>query len=86
METSLCVWADLGMDTVEIAVLGAVLWQLFKLRHDMMAMLRVVRHPVPARSPMERDYPPKGIDDLIHWSAPSGLILTSDLRPAETGS
>ena len=43
METGLCVWAALGMDTVEIAVLGAVLWQLFKLRHDMMAMLRVVR-------------------------------------------
>jgi hypothetical protein len=32
--------ADLGMDTIEIAVLGAVLWQLFKLRHDMMAMPR----------------------------------------------
>jgi len=43
METSLCVWADLVMDTVEVAALGAVLWQLFNLRHDMKAMLRVVR-------------------------------------------
>ena len=43
METSLYVWADLVTDTVEIAVLGAVLWQLFNLRHDMKAMLRVVR-------------------------------------------
>ena len=43
METSLCVWADLIVDTVEVAVLGAVLWQLFNLRHDMKAMLRVVR-------------------------------------------
>jgi hypothetical protein len=43
METNLSVWADLVMDTVEVAVLGAVLWQLFNLRHDMMAMLRVVR-------------------------------------------
>jgi hypothetical protein len=43
METGLSVWADLVMDTVEVAVLGAVLWQLFNLRHDMGAMLRVVR-------------------------------------------
>jgi hypothetical protein len=43
METGLCVWADLVMDTVEVAVLGAVFWQLFKLRHDIGAMLRVVR-------------------------------------------
>ena len=37
------VWADLVMDAVEVAVLGAVLWQLFNLRHDIGAMLRVVR-------------------------------------------
>jgi hypothetical protein len=43
METGLSVWADLVVDTVEVAVLGAVLWQLFNLRHDMGAMLRVVR-------------------------------------------
>ena len=43
METGLCVWADLIMDTLEVGVLGAVLWQLFSLRHDMKAMLRVVR-------------------------------------------
>jgi hypothetical protein len=43
METGLSVWADLVMDAVEVAVLGAVLWQLFNLRHDMGAMLRVVR-------------------------------------------
>ena len=43
METGLGVWADLVMDAVEVAVLGAVLWQLFNLRHDIEAMLRVVR-------------------------------------------
>ena len=43
METGLGVWADLVMDAVEVAVLGAVLWQLFNLRHDIGAMLRVVR-------------------------------------------
>jgi hypothetical protein len=43
MEMGLSVWADLVMDTVEVAVLGAVLWQLFKLCHDIRAMLRVVR-------------------------------------------
>jgi hypothetical protein len=43
METGLSVWADLVMDAVEVAVLGAVLWQLFNMRHDMGAMLRVVR-------------------------------------------
>ena len=43
METGLGVWADLVMDAVEVVVLGAVLWQLFNLRHDIGAMLRVVR-------------------------------------------
>ena len=43
METGLGVWADLVMDAVEVGVLGAVLWQLFNLSHDMGAMLRVVR-------------------------------------------
>jgi hypothetical protein len=43
METGLSVWADLVMDTIEVAVLGAVLWQLFNLRHDVGAMLRVMR-------------------------------------------
>ena len=43
METGLGVWADLVMDAVEVVVLGAVLWQLINLRHDIEAMLRVVR-------------------------------------------
>lgn len=43
MEMGLSVWADLVMDTVEVAVLGAVLWQLVNLRHDIGDMLRVVR-------------------------------------------
>ena len=43
METGLGVWADLVMDAVEVVVLGAALWQLFNLRHDMGAMLQVVR-------------------------------------------
>jgi len=43
METGLGVWADLVMDAVEVVVLGVVLWQLFNLRHDIGAMLRVVR-------------------------------------------
>jgi hypothetical protein len=43
METSLNVWADLVMDIIEVAVLVAVLWQLFNLRHDMGAMLQVMR-------------------------------------------
>jgi hypothetical protein len=42
MEMGLSVWADLVMDTVEVAVLGAVLWQLGNLRHDIGVMLRVV--------------------------------------------
>jgi len=43
MEMGLSVWADLVMDTVEVAVLAAVLWQLVNLRHDIGVMLRVVR-------------------------------------------
>jgi hypothetical protein len=43
METGLNVWADLVMDTIEVVVLSAVLWQLFNLRHDIGAMLRVMR-------------------------------------------
>jgi len=42
MEMCLSAWADLVMDTVEVAVLGAVLWQLVNLRHDIGVMLRVV--------------------------------------------
>jgi hypothetical protein len=41
--TQLFVWANMAMDGVEIAALGAVLFVLFRLRRDLSAMLRVLR-------------------------------------------
>ncbi len=43
MEHQLFAWAGLALDTMKIVALGAVLCQLFRLRRDIMAMLRVVR-------------------------------------------
>jgi len=43
METCLYSWIDLAMNAVEIAALGAILWQLTYLRRDLMALVRVVR-------------------------------------------
>jgi hypothetical protein len=43
METGLVSWIDLAMNAVEVAALGAILWQLTYLRRDLMALVRVVR-------------------------------------------
>jgi hypothetical protein len=43
MLTQLFVWANIAMDGMEIAALGAVLFVLFSMRRDLSAMLRVLR-------------------------------------------
>jgi hypothetical protein len=43
MEPVLFAWLNLIINTVEAIGLGAVLWQLFHLRRDTVAMLRVLR-------------------------------------------
>ena len=43
MLTQLFVWANIAMDGVEIAALGAVLLVLFHVRRDLSAILRVLR-------------------------------------------
>jgi biopolymer transport protein ExbB/TolQ len=43
METGLFSWIDLAMNALEIAALGAILWQFTYLRRDLRALVRVVR-------------------------------------------
>ena len=43
MLSQLFVWANVAMDGVEIAALGAVLFELLHMRRDLSAMLRVLR-------------------------------------------
>jgi hypothetical protein len=43
MEPVLYEWADTVMNTIEIAALGAILWQLTHLRREITALVRVVR-------------------------------------------
>jgi hypothetical protein len=43
MEPILFAWIDATINAIEATTLGAVLWQLFGLRRDVMAMLRVLR-------------------------------------------
>jgi len=43
MAAQFFVWANMAMDAIEIAVLGAVLFLLFYVRRDLSAMLRVLR-------------------------------------------
>jgi hypothetical protein len=43
MDPILFAWVGLIINAVEAIALGAVLWQLFHLRRDIMAMLRVLR-------------------------------------------
>ena len=43
MEPILFAWVDLIINAIEVIALGAVLWQLFHLRRDIIAMLRVLR-------------------------------------------
>jgi hypothetical protein len=43
MEPILFAWIDVTINAIEATALGAVLWQLFGLRRDVMAMLRVLR-------------------------------------------
>jgi hypothetical protein len=43
MEPVLFAWVDLIINAIEVIALGAVLWQLFQLRRDIMTMLRVLR-------------------------------------------
>ena len=42
MDPILFAWLDLIISAIEALALGAVLWQLFYLRRDIMAMLRVL--------------------------------------------
>jgi hypothetical protein len=43
MALVLFAWLDLAINAVEVIALGAVLWHLFYLRRDIVAMLRVLR-------------------------------------------
>jgi hypothetical protein len=43
MDPILFAWVDLIINAIEAIALAAVLWQLFHLRRDIMAMLRVLR-------------------------------------------
>jgi hypothetical protein len=43
METGLLGWADLVMDAGEVAMLGAILWLLFRVHRNIAGLLRVVR-------------------------------------------
>jgi hypothetical protein len=43
MEPFLFVWVDVTINAIAATALAAVLWQLFRLRRDIMAMLRVLR-------------------------------------------
>ncbi len=43
METDLLAWVGVAMDTMEVAALAAILWQVFFLRRDIVAILRVLR-------------------------------------------
>jgi hypothetical protein len=43
MAAQFFVWANMAMDAIEIAALGAVLFLLFHVRHDLFATLRVLR-------------------------------------------
>jgi hypothetical protein len=42
MDPILFAWVDLIINAIEPIALAAVLWQLFHLRRDIMAMLRVL--------------------------------------------
>ena len=44
MDPILFAWVDLIINGIEAIALAAVLWQLFHLRRDIMAMLRVEAH------------------------------------------
>ena len=43
MEPILVAWVNLIINAIEAIALRAVLWQLFHLRRDIMAVLRVLR-------------------------------------------
>jgi hypothetical protein len=43
MEPILLAWVYLIINVVQVTALGVVLWQLFRLRRDVMVMLRVLR-------------------------------------------
>jgi hypothetical protein len=43
MQPVLVAWVNLIINAIEAIALGAVLWQLFYLRRDIMAVLRVLR-------------------------------------------
>lgn len=43
MEPIRFAWVDLIINAIEVIALGAVLWQLFHLRLDIITMLRVLR-------------------------------------------
>jgi hypothetical protein len=43
MEPTLFGWVEVTINAIEATALGLVLWQLFQLRRDITAILRVLR-------------------------------------------
>jgi hypothetical protein len=43
MDSILFRWFEVPVNAIEVAALGAVFWQLFRLRRDILALLRVLR-------------------------------------------
>ena len=73
MVTGLYSWIDLAMNAVEIAALGAILWQLTYLRRDLMALVRVVRR-------MDRKTPEKKTGAFLTGAGAegAGMRLTGE--------
>lgn len=43
MKPELAVWLDMDVDIIEVAILFGSFWQVFRLRYDITAMLRIIR-------------------------------------------
>jgi hypothetical protein len=43
MESVLGIWIDVVTDFIEVSLLFGILWQFFRLKRDITAMLRVIR-------------------------------------------
>jgi hypothetical protein len=59
MDSQILGWADVAMDTGEVAALVAILWLLLRLDRNITGMLRVIRRmdrktTEPAKSPPRR--------------------------------
>ena len=73
METGLLGWVGLGMDTAEVAMLGAILLLLFRVHRNIAGLLRVVRR-------MDRKTPEPKTGALLTGAKAeqAGLQLTGD--------